>query len=247
MSFQQPILLYSKYCEYSNNFILALRKNVDLYTSFALINIDADPQTKKRPRVLYEIQKQLGMPIKEVPTIIVEKGEYMLSGSEAFKWLDFQLQEFEKKDLQPYSCLEMGSFSDQYSQYGSSDSNNATDQTYLFINKKYDQIVTPKEDSASVKEIDYEKKQMERESFGTVPKQNSIDNKIKFSMNTFESSNNSNRNINSFETTSNSNANNKQKELDLRYKQLLNERDSILPKAPKPNPNNIDFQSGKIY
>lgn len=242
MSFQQPILLYSKYCEYSNNFVLALRKNIDLYTSFVLINIDADPQSKKRPKVLYDIQKQIGMPIKEVPTIIVENGEYMLSGAEAFKWLDFQLQEIEKKDLEPYSCLEMGSFSDQYSQYGSSEMNNATDQTYLFINKKYDQIVTPKEDNTSVKDLDYEKKQMERESFGNIPKQTSIDNKIKFSMNTFESS----HNTNSFDT-SNSKGNNKQKEMDLRYKQLLNERDSILPKVPKPNPNNIDFQSGKFH
>ena len=178
------------------------------------------------------------MTLKEVPTIIVENGEYMLSGLEAFKWLDYQMQQLEnhQEELQGYNTLEMGSFSDQYSKFGSSELHDATDQTFKFINRKDDSIVTPEEDKKSVKNDALEKKQLERETFGNIPKENNINKKISFSKKTFESSSPS------FDDSSD-----KQKDLDVRYKQLLNERDSVLPGPQKTNSNKIDFQSGKIY
>lgn len=233
LSFEQPILLYSNYCEHSNNFILALRKNMELYSSFQLVNIDVDPKTRKRPDVLYQILNTLQLPLKEVPTIIVENGEYMLSGVEAFKWLDYTLQQVESKELEPYCNLEMGSFSDMYSQYGSSELYNATDQSYAFINRNYEKIATPKEENSGVKEDDFERKQHERESFGNIQK------KINFSKNTYESTTSIPKSKD-FGTS-------KEKELDLKYKKLLSERDSVLPNPKKQIPKNIDFQSGNLY
>jgi hypothetical protein len=239
ISFEQPILLYSNYCEHSNNFILALRKNTELHSNFQIVNIDVDTKTNKRPAIVYDIQNTLQLSLKEVPTIIVENGEYMLSGAEAFKWLDYTLQKLEKQELQPYCNLEMGSFSDMYSQYGSSEMYDATDQTYAFINRNYENINTPKDDNTSVKEDDFERKQMERESFNNVPRENNIQKKINFSMNTFEPT--------SLKPVNESKTNTKQKELDLRYNKLISERDAVFPESKKEMPKNIDFQSGKMY
>ncbi len=238
LSFEQPILLFSNYCEHSNNFMLALRKNMELFSQFKLINIDVDPKTRKRPVILYDILNTLQLSLKEVPTIIVENGEYMLSGAEAFKWLDYTLQKFEKNELQPYCNLEMGGFSDMYSQYGSSELHNATDQTFAFINRDYEKISTPKEEKASVKDDEFDRKQMERQSFANVPHDTNIQKKINFSLNT---------NKPSYEKESIPTDNSKEKELDLKYKQLMSERDSFLPDQKKQSPKNIDFQSGSVY
>ena len=88
--FDRPILFYSEYCIHSKNFINTLIKHQDLFESFIRINIDVDVKTKQRPSIFYDIQKQLGIQIKEIPTIITPGPEHVLTGADAFDWLNFQ-------------------------------------------------------------------------------------------------------------------------------------------------------------
>ena len=169
--FDRPILFYSDYCIHSTNFLKMLSKNQELFDVFIRINIDADPNTKTRPQIFYEIQRVLNYKIEEIPTLITPGPEKVLTGVGAFEWLEFQMNECKKEsdDLQGFNPIEMGSFSDSYSTYGSSDLNDARDQCFQFINKPEQKINTPEETSAISKD-DYSNKQKERETFdNTLP------------------------------------------------------------------------------
>lgn len=152
--FQRPILIWSEYCNYSKNFINALLKHNDLYESFIRINIDTDQKTNRRPQIFYQIQTALKFKIKQVPTIIVNNGEYILSGVEAFKWLDYMINKNNvvKEDLQGFNPIEMGSFSDSYAKYGSTKLHDATEQSFKFLNKDDQKIETPAEEGVLTQE-----------------------------------------------------------------------------------------------
>ena len=165
--FERPILFYSNYCIHSTNFINALIKYPEIFESFIRINIDVDPETKRRPNSFYEIQSILQLKITEIPTIIVDSGNYVLTGKEAFKWLNFQISQ-EDKELTPFNPIEMGSFSDSYANYGSNDMNNATEQSFKFINNPDEKINTPPETSDKISKDDYSRKQHERENFSNI-------------------------------------------------------------------------------
>lgn len=141
--FEQPILIFSDYCAHSKSFKTLLAKHPQLYNSFAQLNIDS------RPPVFYQIQNTLQHKITEVPTIILKDAEYVLSGSEAFKWLNFQIEESNKKEeLDPFNPNEMGSFSDPYCSIGSKGlHDNAKTQSFKFIGQHDERIYTPTEDS----------------------------------------------------------------------------------------------------
>ena len=167
--FERPILIYSDYCIHSTNFINALMKHQELFDNFIRINIDVNPATRQRPKIFYDIQSQLNHKITEIPTIIVDKAEYILTGVDAFKWLDFTTTEVEpEKELIPFNNVEMGSFSDSYSPFGSSDLNDAKEQTFKFVNKPDEKINTPQESNERLSKDDYSKKQKERESFDNI-------------------------------------------------------------------------------
>lgn len=135
--FKQPILIYSEYCQHSKNFIQTIMKHPILFDSIIRINIDVDPNTKKRPVVFSEIQKALNTPIKRVPTIITVNAEHILSDVNCFKWLEYKIKTLEKKELQAFSHHEMGSFSDNYADFGGGNSsthiNDAKEQNYKFF------------------------------------------------------------------------------------------------------------------
>jgi hypothetical protein len=142
-------------------------KHPDLYEAFIRISIDVDPSTKKRPSVFYDIQKELNIKISEVPTLITPGPEYVLSGADAFDWLEQVTSSKKQEELQGFNPVEMGSFSDSYSNYGSSDLYDAREQSFKFIGKPDEKIETPPETS-SVSKDEFAKKQHERETFDNV-------------------------------------------------------------------------------
>jgi hypothetical protein len=239
MDFSKNILLYSNYCNYSKKFYETLSGEKNLFSTFEFISVDVNPQTKTRNPLFFEVQKTLGMKVKEVPTIVVENGQYMLSGKEAFKWLEYTMsqkresvvQEQVPVDLQGYNTLEMGSFSDQYSRFGSNQMNDATDQIFKFLNKQDEPIPTPQEESELTSDA-FERKQNERESFGNISRKpiSSVNKLLPVSS-----------------TSSFSNPESKKRDLDSRYQQLLSERDSMVPKPQRVKPDQVDFQAGKVY
>lgn len=164
--FQSPILIYSDYCNYCATFITALTKHPDIVDSFVNVNIDVDPQTQQRPRVFYEIQNALQHKISRVPTIIVDEGSYVLTGEDAFKWLEYEVKKRNESSLTPFNPNEMGSFSDQYSKFGSTDLHDATDQSFKFLSKTNDKIYTPEE--SSIERKDLSSLQKERESLDKI-------------------------------------------------------------------------------
>jgi hypothetical protein len=225
--FERPILFYSEYCIHSINFINVLIKHQEIYDTFIRVNIDPDLNTKKRPEIFYEVQKVLKYKITEVPTIVIEKGEYVLTGSEAFKWLEGQLNsnnEKEVEELEGFNSIEMGSFSDSYSLYGSNGLNDdVREQSFKFLGKPEIQINTPQETSGNVSSEDYNLKQRERESVikggakvvnQFVPNQSSINSPppMNFDRSLFNG---------------NGNMSQKQKDFDSRYQQMLAERQKI--------------------
>lgn len=136
--FDKPILIYSEYCQYSNNFLKTLMKHPELFDSFIRMCIDTNSQTKRRPEAFYEIQKRLNIKITKVPTIITPGPTDILSDKDAFKWLEYQIQHLSKNtECTGFNKNEMTSLSDSYANFGSTDLNDATAQSYqFFINKE---------------------------------------------------------------------------------------------------------------
>lgn len=135
--FDNPILIYSKYCDHSSNFLQSLMKNKEIYDEFNLLDIDVDPATKKRPQMFFKIQQQLNKKITRVPCIIVKTSDSILtlSDKDAFQWLDFQINS-NKKEIEGFNNNEMTSLSDNYSKFGSTDINDANEQSYTFYKNK---------------------------------------------------------------------------------------------------------------
>lgn len=144
-------------------------KHPEIYEEFIRVNIDVNPSTKKRPDIFYTVQSQLQHKITEVPTIVINKGEYVLTGVEAFKWLEHVTQREESdNELTPFNPNEMGSFSDSYSPYGSKIGlHDAKEQSFKFINRPDEKINTPDE-STTVSKDDFSQKQKERETFDNI-------------------------------------------------------------------------------
>ena len=137
MNIDKPILMYSEHCPHSRNFIQVLLKNKEIFDSFIRMNIDVNPQTRRRPDIFYQIQQRLNIKISKVPTIITENAEYILSDEDAFKWLDHQInllkQKSENKIVKPFSINEMSSKSDTYAPIKSTDiSEDAAEQNFKF-------------------------------------------------------------------------------------------------------------------
>jgi hypothetical protein len=221
--FERPILFYSDYCIHSTNFINALMKHQDIFDAFIRVNIDVDQNTKKRPDIFYTVQNTLKYKITEVPTIVIMGGEYILSGVEAFKWLESQIKSDEPEELTGFNSIEMGSFSDSYSLYGSNGLNDdVREQSFKFLGKPEIKINTPEETSGNISSEDYNLKQRERESVikggarvvnQFVPNQSSINSPpINFDRSLFNG---------------NGNVSQKQKDFDSKYQQMLAERQKL--------------------
>jgi len=215
--FERPILFYSDYCIHSTNFINALMKHQDIFDAFIRVNIDVDQNTKKRPDIFYTVQNTLKYKITEVPTIVIMGGEYILSGVEAFKWLESQIKSDEPEELTGFNSIEMGSFSDSYSSYGSKGLNDdVKEQTFKFIGKPDAKIHTPEETGGNISSEEYNLKQRERENFGPTNSSSS--------QNMFQAPP---MNLDRSLFTNNANVSQKQKDLDHRYQQMLADRQNL--------------------
>jgi hypothetical protein len=224
--FERPILLYSNYCAYSQQFIEILLENKEIFETFIRVNIDINIDTKRRPDLFYEIQNTLNYKIKEVPTIIIGNGEYVLSGSEAFKWLNYELEQINNKNtnntndslLEGFNSVEMGSFSDMYSTFGSNSLNNAREQSFKFLDKPDISIQTPPEDSKNSQQK---------------PNANS---KINFTNPNFTKQNQGSSKS-QFGQSNNftGKKSDKQKDFDIKLQQLLSERENLTPNKPRFN------------
>ena len=84
-----------------------------------MCNIDVNIQTRKRPVAFYQVQQILNTKIKQVPAIITENAAQIYVDVNAFKWLDYQIKKLKNTGLQPFNPNEMGSFSDNYSNFTS--------------------------------------------------------------------------------------------------------------------------------
>lgn len=234
--FQQPIFVYSQFCNHSTNFLRELTKHPTIGDAFAYLNIDVDPQTGHRPHEFFSVQSALQHPITEVPTIILQNGEYVLSGEEAFKWLDYQISsinETVEEELEPFNPNEMGSFSDGYSEFGVNELYAAKSQCFKFVNDPDQHIETPQE-KGSVSTDDYKRKQKERESLdlmAATPQPKTIGTSY------FKQNQNPNQNRS---------VSDKQKDMDARLKQLMSERESFTPSIQQQTQQKIDFKTGKI-
>ena len=104
MSNNKYILFYSKYCKYSGEFIVALRK-VDLYDKFVKLDVSETRVRQKLPRS-----------ITSVPSIIIPQYEEPLNYNDAMRWIEMLSKEREKKEeIEPYYATAMGGFSEAYS------------------------------------------------------------------------------------------------------------------------------------
>ena len=230
--FERPILFYSNYCIHSTNFINSLIKHLEIYESFIRINIDVDPETKRRPEAFYEIQTTLNIKISEIPTIIVDNGKYVLTGKEAFKWLKHQIDKIEaERELTPFNPIEMGAFSDTYSNYGSNDINNAKQQSFKFLNNPDEKINTPQESSDKISKDDYTKRQSERENFSNIiPQNQKVSSPQQIQQKQFNKSYTSSKRGGKMSE--------KQKDFDQRYQQMMMEREALEPPNLNVNANN---------
>lgn len=225
MVLNKPTLLYSEFCNYCIQFLNIISKHPQLHDKINIINIDPLPNTKQRPPIFFEIQNMLQFTITEVPSVIINKGEYVLAGEEAFKWLDYEISNFSKdNELSPFNPNEMGSFSDSYSMVNSSGLYDATDQCFKFIGKPDEKIQTPQEE-ASITKDEYSSKQKEREHFTNKIKQI---NQIDFTDKKF------------FTQSNLSTKKDVSDELNKKFEELMMERDS---ENKKKVPTNVNFSS----
>lgn len=132
--FDRPILIYSDYCIHSKNFLGILIKHPDIFNSFVRINVDVNSETKQRTPIFYKIQQEIKQKITKVPTLIISQEDqvFVLADKEAFKWLDFTTRSKREEGYTAFNQNEMGSFSDGYSKFGSTDLNDATEQNFRF-------------------------------------------------------------------------------------------------------------------
>jgi hypothetical protein len=148
--FENPILFYSNFCQHSKSFLQNLKTSPELYNAVVKVNIDVDPKTRKRHHLFYDIPKQIGRPITEVPTLIVEN--YFLVGNDTNKWLHSLLNSQQEQDQQPeqqqeqqevpfetegFNPNEMGSFSDSYADINTEGLTSEKRQSYYFINDNH--------------------------------------------------------------------------------------------------------------
>jgi thiol-disulfide isomerase/thioredoxin len=245
--FEKPILIYSDYCVYCKNFLETLMKYPDLYNSFIRMNIDVDLYTKRRPQAFYKIQEVLNTKISKVPTLITPNAEHILSDVDAFKWLEYQIKLLSNTsdDILPFNPNEMISFSDNYSNLGSTDLYDAKEQSFKFFQdgqlrddnylnttKTWD----PKGNNTngflndlekSTPTINLSTKQTERQYFDNIRGKGSE----QFKNNSGRTQNINFMDANLFSSNNNNNNNNKNslksKEVDMKLQQLMNDRDKI--------------------
>lgn len=86
--FKSPIILCSSLCKHSLEFVKKMKDNSEKFENVIILKIDVDNVTNKRPQAYYDIQNILEWKIKSVPSVVVNEGKSILSGGNAFIWLE---------------------------------------------------------------------------------------------------------------------------------------------------------------
>ena len=86
--FKNPIILCSTLCKHCVELVDLMQSNLKVFEDWIVINIDTDTTTGKRPQAYYDIQNIFDKGISSVPTIIVEEGKKLLSGIDAFNYIN---------------------------------------------------------------------------------------------------------------------------------------------------------------
>ena len=182
--FDKSLIFYSTQCDYSRKFIGTLNKFPAVKANCNLVCIDVDRATRKRHQLFYQVQNILQRKITKVPTLIEYKNEtvLMLSGEEAFKWLQYSVKQFLKtqkgvdKDgkVVPFTHNEMELITDIYTNCGESklsDIFKKEMQSFKYINCPTKRIITPVDNNVgSVDKSDYERAVKQREQMNNIPK-----------------------------------------------------------------------------
>lgn len=91
--FKSPIFVCSSLCQHCVELADIMNTSPKKFTNVIILNIGIDSVTKKRPRAYYDLQNILEWKITSVPTIVTENAESVLSGIDAFNWVNKQLQD----------------------------------------------------------------------------------------------------------------------------------------------------------
>jgi len=133
----QYILFYNDNCLNSKEFLNILVKNQELYKKFKKIYT-----TKDGPKLPF---------LRVVPTIVVPNVNKPLEGSNVFKWLEQQSQKRQNEqteEITPYLPGEMSDFGgNAYSYLGMDDRSQPMENNFTFLNKGFQKIDTPAEES----------------------------------------------------------------------------------------------------
>lgn len=90
--FKNPIVLCSSFCEHSRALVEKMKTTKEHFKDVVFIKIDMDVTTRKRPQAFYDLQNVFEWNIKTVPTVITNEGKSLLSGRDAFEWVDETVQ-----------------------------------------------------------------------------------------------------------------------------------------------------------
>jgi len=164
--FSRPILVFSNYCQHSKNFLSMLLES-PLSQEFIFVNVDVDPNTKRRSDDFLSLKGILttnfNYKLTSVPTIIVENGEFILKDADAFEWLKHTLETInnteknkepvveEPVEISGFNPNEMVAFSDMYSTFGLNTKDpcmDAKNQCYQFLGQDFSISTPPIDDQA---------------------------------------------------------------------------------------------------
>lgn len=145
--FAKPILLYSSYCEHSNQLLNKLIKDYpSVFEEIIRINIDVSKETRKRPDLFYLIQENLGdRRVNSVPVLIVSNGPNItiLKEDSILHWADMknktvttsnntkEVSNQNKEDGGLVAFNHMEAFSNQFASLNNQENN----ESVLFKNK----------------------------------------------------------------------------------------------------------------
>jgi glutaredoxin-related protein len=135
---QKNLLFYSNQCKYCKELAELLSK-YNIIDNFIKICVD-DPNLK------------LPTIVTSVPFAVMKDLNKVLEGDDIFKYIK---NIYEKKELNGYNSMEMGSYSDGFSFVTESDdniekgNNSSLNQTFFNANLNCNDIITPNEDESN--------------------------------------------------------------------------------------------------
>lgn len=264
--FDKRIIFYSKYCDHCKKFLDILARYNVIRESCLIVCIDVDNNTRKRHPIFYQVQNALQRNITKVPTMIEHKSDSVsiLSGIEAFKWLQFTVKQLIKKNnekdgkITPFSPMEMELITDIYTNCGESKLSDLFEknmQSFIYINKPLKRIITPRETNTTITSNDYENVIKQREkTLDDIPKQNGkiiqsecVDRGLnEVDIDNYRQQIEIQNNGLTFKPVSVNNRRENMRKIEQEMERYAAIRDRDTPNIPKVDSSKIDFQTGEI-